>query len=86
MRCGHLTWTCLPSRPAGMLVTMPESQPPKRRWYQYTLRMLFVLVTLSAVACSWYAYEMHKAAERRAAIAEIRRHGMDRGDGGRRRG
>ncbi|NQU24227.1 MAG: hypothetical protein HQ567_23340 [Candidatus Nealsonbacteria bacterium] len=50
---------------------MPESQPPKRRWYQYSLRTLFVLVTLVAMACSWYAYEMRKAAERRAAVAEI---------------
>ena len=44
---------------------------PKRRWYQYSLRTLFVLMTLFAIACSWYAVEMQKAAKRRAAIAEI---------------
>ncbi len=44
---------------------------PKRRWYQYSLRTLFVVMTLFAIACSWYAYEMHKAAKRRAAIEEI---------------
>ena len=44
---------------------------PKRRWYQYSLRSLFILTTLVAIACSWYAYEMQEAAKRRAAIAEI---------------
>ena len=48
---------------------------PKRRWYQYSLRSLFVLMTLFALVCSWYAYEMQKAAKRRAAIAEIEKLG-----------
>ena len=44
---------------------------PKRRWYQYSLRTLFVLMTLFAVACSWYAVEMQKAARRQMAMARI---------------
>jgi Leucine-rich repeat (LRR) protein len=44
---------------------------PKLRWYQYSLRSLFVLMTLVACACSWYAYEMNEAAKRRAAIEKI---------------
>ena len=44
---------------------------PKLRWYQYSLRSLFILTTLVACACSWYAYEMNEAAKRRAAIEEI---------------
>jgi len=44
---------------------------PKRRWYQYSLRSMFVLTTLVAMACSWYAYEMKQAAERRAMIEAI---------------
>ena len=49
------------------------SNPPehKLRWYQYKLSSLFVLTTLVAIACSWYANEMQKAAKRRKAIAEI---------------
>jgi len=52
---------------------MSDTNPPKpkRRWYQFSLRTLLVLVTLFAVACSWYAYEMREAAKRRAAIAEL---------------
>ncbi len=77
------TRACLPSRPAGKLAgtafipgaTMPDSQPPKLRWYQYSIRTLFIITTLFAIACSWYAYEMQKAAKRRAAIAEIEKLG-----------
>ena len=51
------------------------SNPPKskRRWYQYSLRSLFVVTTLFSIACSWYANEMQNAPRRRAAIAEIAR-------------
>ena len=44
---------------------------PKLRWYQYSLRSLFILMTLVACASSWYAYEMNEAAKRRAAIEKI---------------
>ena len=48
---------------------------PKRRWYQYSLRSMFVLTTLVAIVCSWYvswyAVERQKTAKIRAAIAEI---------------
>ena len=50
---------------------MPHPPEHKLRWYQYGLRSLFLLTTLVAIACSWYTNEMFKAAERRAAIAEI---------------
>ena len=34
---------------------MNEPQPKRRRrWYQFSLRSLFVLITLFAVACSFY--------------------------------
>jgi len=32
---------------------------------------MFILTTLVAIACSWYAYEMRAAAKRRRAIAEL---------------
>ncbi len=56
-------------------MSMPNPPKTKRRWYQYSLRTLFVLMTLFAIACSWYAVEMQKAAKRRAAIADITRLG-----------
>jgi len=50
---------------------MADPARHKLRWYQFSLRSLFVMMTLFGVGCSWYAYEMDKAAKRRAAIAEI---------------
>ncbi len=58
-------------------MTVNESEPdkPKRRRYQFSLRSLFVLTTLVAIACSWYiglyAVERQKTAKIRAAVAEI---------------
>ncbi len=48
---------------------------PKRRWYQFSLRTLFIITTLFAIPCSWYAYEMNEAAKRRAAIEKIEKLG-----------
>jgi len=56
---------------------MPHPPEHKLRWYQYSLRSLFVLMILVAIACSWYATEMQKAAKRRAAIEEIIKLGED---------
>jgi hypothetical protein len=58
-------------------MTVNESEPskPKLRWYQFSLRSLFILTTLVAIVCSWYvswyAVERQKTAKIRAAVAEI---------------
>lgn len=46
-----------------------------RRWCQYNLRTLFIIATLAAVACSWYAYDTQKTAKIRAAVAKINSRG-----------
>ena len=30
----------------------PKADPPKRRWFQFRLRTLFVVVTIAAVQCA----------------------------------
>ena len=50
---------------------MTDAPDHKLRWYQYKLSSLFILTALVAIACSWYATQMHNAAKRRVAIAEI---------------
>jgi hypothetical protein len=45
--------------------------PAKRRWYQFTLRTLLVLVLLCAVACSWFAVKMNRARRQKEAVAAI---------------
>jgi hypothetical protein len=32
---------------------------PRRRWFRFTLRTLFVVVTLAAIAASWVAYQIN---------------------------
>lgn len=56
-----------------MNVVEPEqnSPPRKRRWFQYRLRTVLVVVLLSAIACSWLAARMQKAQEHRKAVREV---------------
>jgi hypothetical protein len=44
-------------------MTSDKSANPKskRRWHQYSLRMLMILVTLFAVVCSRFAVKMQQA-------------------------
>jgi len=48
---------------------------PKRRWYQYSLRTLFTVMTLFAIACSWYAYEMGEEARRQTLRVVVSKSG-----------
>ena len=48
---------------------------PKRRWFQYSVRTLLVVVTLCAVLCSWLAVKMRNAERQREAVAAIHKMG-----------
>ncbi len=56
-----------------MSTTKPQPKPPrhKLRWYQFSLRSLFVFVTLCAFACSWFAVKRQQAETQRQAVAAI---------------
>ena len=47
------------------------TQIPKRRWYQYSLRTLFVVMVLCAIACSWLAVKMQRVRKREEAVKVI---------------
>jgi hypothetical protein len=49
----------------------PTSPKSKRRWYQYSLRTLMILVTLFAVACSWFAVKLGQAKRQREAVEAL---------------
>ena len=46
---------------------------PKRRWFQFSLKWLFVLIALVAVPCAWLAWKLEHKRRERAAVAEIKR-------------
>jgi hypothetical protein len=54
---------------------MPNEQPAKPksklRWYQFSLRTLLIVVTLFAVACSWFATEYRRAVRRGQAFRKV---------------
>jgi len=67
------------ARRRGMLMGMAKALAnlvavitPKRTWFQFRLRSLFVLVALAAVPCAWLAWKMHYKWRERAAVAELR--------------
>ncbi len=51
----------------------PTADQPKgkRRWYQYSLRTLMIVVTLFAVACSWFAVKLQQAKRQKYAALAI---------------
>ena len=56
---------------------MSDSRPPKRkrRGYQFSLRTLFVLLTVLCVCIGWFALKVHRANERWKAVAWVREMG-----------
>jgi hypothetical protein len=56
-----------------------KSEPPKRkrRWFQFSLRSLLIVVTLLAVACGYVGSQAEIVRERKAMLALIRSEGGD---------
>ena len=54
---------------AAMQTEPPKAEPPKRkrRWYQFSLRSLLIVVTLLAVPCAYVSWQA-EIAKRRMAI------------------
>jgi hypothetical protein len=48
---------------------MDRLTPTKRRWFRFSLRTMFVLVT---VFCVWLGYELNQIHSRKSLIAKIR--------------
>src|SRR5947208_648946 len=56
---------------------MPSSPKLNRRWLRYSLRALFVFVTLACVGFGWLGWKLRAAhAERRASMA-LQEHGAE---------
>jgi hypothetical protein len=48
-----------------------------RRRFQFSLRTLLIIVTLFAIACSWFAVKMKQARTQREAVEKIRKWGKE---------
>ena len=46
---------------------MHIADPPKRRWYQYSLRTVFIVITLLAIPC-WYVGEQYRIVAHREEV------------------
>jgi hypothetical protein len=42
-----------------------DSPKRKRRWFQFSLRSLLIVVAVTAVACAWFAHEAHAVQQRK---------------------
>jgi hypothetical protein len=58
-----------------MSVEHPATTKRKLRWYQYSLRSLFILSFLVAIASSWLAVEMRQAKRQKEAVEIVQRLG-----------
>jgi Leucine-rich repeat (LRR) protein len=54
-----------------MTTDQPSTSKPFRRWFQYSLRTLLIVVTLFAFACSWFAVKLGQAKRQREAVEEF---------------
>ena len=51
-----------------MTTDHPNPSKPRRRWFQYSLRTLFVLVT---VLCVWLGVTVERARKQREAVVVL---------------
>jgi len=57
-------------------MNLKSSDPPRsRRWLQYRLRTLLVLMLLASVGMSWFSVTMHRAKRQREIVEGIRKSG-----------
>ncbi len=49
----------------------PPAEKPRLRWYQYSLRTLFLLTLFVSLLMSWYAVKMKQAMAQKKAVEAI---------------
>jgi hypothetical protein len=54
-----------------------QTEPPKRRWYQFSLRTLLIFTVVCAIAAGWLGKRVaQKRNERKAVAAVVKLGGM----------
>jgi hypothetical protein len=54
---------------------MSETPKPRRRWFQYSLSSLFLVMFLASLGMSWVAVRMKRAREQKQAVELLRKSG-----------
>ena len=50
---------------------MNDTRKPRRRWFQFSLRSLFVVMTMACIGMSWVGVKMQKAKKQKEAVEAI---------------
>src|SRR4051812_21088207 len=48
---------------------MNDKPQPRRRWYQFSLRTMFVVVFVVSIPLAWVGYQLNWIRERRSALS-----------------
>ncbi len=54
---------------------MNETTTPRRRWFQYSLRTLLLVMLLVSIGMSWFAVKVQKARRQRTVVEAIKKLG-----------
>ena len=57
-----------------------EKKQPRLRWFQYSLRSLFMLTLLVAIGMSWLAVTIQNQRKQKAAAEAIEKRGMGKSE------
>ncbi|MGO8753298.1 MAG: leucine-rich repeat domain-containing protein [Thermoguttaceae bacterium] len=54
---------------------MNDTRKPRLRWYQFTLRSLFIVMFLACIGMSWVSVKMRQARKQKELVEEIKKLG-----------
>jgi len=69
----HLAFFSLPPFPSAPMPTTTQPPKPKRRWYQFSLKTLLVVMFVSCIVFAWIGWRMQRARENRARVAAFQK-------------
>jgi hypothetical protein len=68
----ELDFAQVPAKPSRrVFVRLPPPERPRRRWYQYSLRTLLLLMLIVCLFMSWHAVQVKRAIAQKTAVAAI---------------
>src|SRR5258708_3169352 len=69
----HFDFAGIP--PRNLILSLSMTTTTKRRWLSFSLRTLFVVVTVSAIPMAWLAWNVHQVRERERMLVLLKSRG-----------